>query len=382
MIKGLFAIAFLALLAFGQYSYAETDDLKKKVVRPKEFSIQSYEESSFSPSRSESFELSVSIPKPKKTKKVTVDIYTSDNDLIRTLELNTFERKKYHYVVAWDGKDENGVVVPDEAYIPVVTQTLKSDKTVIIDRRKDSGGEEVYDFEKNIRSGSIEYSLPENSRVLVRTGVQNGAMLKTVIDWEPRTKGFHAERWNGRDADNLIDIENHPRVGYLIVGFKLPDYAIITYGNKNLSYRNYREKHQLPIKKAALSNGFLERDGKVLRSEYFTPVLHQKTPRIQVKLLDKKTRKEIESIQGHDEVITEVKIDPLDELYLDQERYEISFFIDDQFIAEEEQGFVPFTWRWSPGRYGIEPGEHILTVNVSGYKGQVGVKNIKFQTTK
>ena len=382
MMKGLFAIAFLALLAFGQYTNAGTDDLEKKVVRPKEFSIQSFEESSFSPSRSESFELNVLIPKPRKTKKVTVDIYTSDNDLIRTLELKTFERKKYHYVVAWDGKDESGVVVPDEAYIPVVTQALKSDKEVIIDRRKDSGGEEVYDFEKNIRSGSIEYSLPEDSRVLVRAGVQNGAMLKTVIDWEPRTKGFHAERWNGRDADNFIDIENHPKVGYLIVGFRLPDYAIITYGNKSLSYRNYREKYQLPIKKAALSSGFLARDGKVLRSEYFTPVLHQKTPRIHVKLLDKKTRKETESIQGHDEVITEVKIDPLDELYLDQERYEISFFIDDHFIAEEEQGFVPFTWRWSPGRYGIEPGEHILTVNVSGYKGQVGVKNIKFQTTK
>ena len=68
----------------------------------------------------------------------------------------------------------------------------------------------------------------------------------------------------------------------------------------------------------------------------------------------------------------------LDEIYLDQERYEISFFVDNQFIAEEEQGFVPFTWRWSPGRFGLKPGKHILTINVSGYSGQVGVKNIPF----
>ena len=55
-----------------------------------------------------------------------------------------------------------------------------------------------------------------------------------------------------------------------------------------------------------------------------------------------------------------------------------SVFIDNEFVAEEEQGFVPFVWRWSPGRYGIEPGEHVLTVNVSGYNGQVGVRNLAF----
>jgi hypothetical protein len=95
-------------------------------------------------------------------------------------------------------------------------------------------------------------------------------------------------------------------------------------------------------------------------------------------MVDKATGTSVTEIQGMGEVLTEIQLDPVDELYLDQERYEVSFFVDYEFVAEEEQGFVPFTWRWSPGRYSIAPGEHILTINVSGYSGQVGVRNLAF----
>jgi len=72
-------------------------------------------------------------------------------------------------------------------------------------------------------------------------------------------------------------------------------------------------------------------------------------------------------VNNFEELITQIKLHPLDEIYLDQERYEISFFVDNEFIAEEEQGFVPYTWRWSPARLGIDAGQLCLTVNVSGY---------------
>ena len=125
-----------------------------------------------------------------------------------------------------------------------------------------------------------------------------------------------------------------------------------------------------------------ERNGRVIRQEFYNPLLHQKSPGIEVVLLDKESRQPVDRIVGFGEVLTEVRLDPLNEVYLDQERYEISFFIDNRFIAEEEQGFVPFVWRWSPGRLGIEPGEHLLTVNVSGYRGQVGVRNLAFSVVE
>ncbi len=344
-------------------------------------SMATFEKASFAPERNEEFVIPITISNPEKINDVKVEIRTSDDDLVRTLSLTKIKSGTKKYEVKWDGRDANKMLVPDEAYHPVLLVTNTSKKTERIDPRTSSGGEEVYDFEKNVRQGVIEYTLPVASRVLVRAGIKNGPMLRTVIDWEPRTAGFHAERWNGRDLDDVIAVEENPEVGYLIIGYQLPEHTIITYGNTKETYRAYRERHKYPIKEASYEGRLLERNKKVIRQEFYNPVLQQKSPRIEVKLLTRESRKETDNVVGLDEILTEVKLDPLDEIYLDQERYEISFFVDNEFIAEEEQGFVPFTWRWSPARLGIKPGKHVLTVNVSGYNGQVGVKNIAFNVT-
>ncbi len=358
--------------------YAAKIETKNKIVTgSKTFTIMPYKKTSFSPVRGERFAIPFTVEKWDAIKKVDIEIRTSDNDFIRRLSFNGFKKDKLNYEIKWDGRDKNKKLVPNEVYYPVFTITNNNGKKERIDRRITSGGEELYDFEKKIRAGVVEYTLPSASRVLIRTGIKNGPMLRTIIDWEPRTAGFHAERWNGMDMDNVIAIERNPKVGHLIIGYKLPDYSIITYGNTKQSYRNYREKKKWPLRQASYKNRLLEREGKLIRPEYYTPVLQQKSPRISVNLLAA-TRKPLKIVKGFDEIITEVKLNPLDEIYLDQERYEISFFINNEFIAEEEQGFVPFTWRWSPGRFGLKPGKHVLTVNVSGYSGQVGVRNIAF----
>ena len=340
--------------------------------------IGDYASDSFAPVRGESFSIPVHVNDPAKVKEIKVEIRSSDDDLMRTLAIAETAPATTDYAVKWDGRDDAGSVVPDEAYSPVIIVTTLSNETLIIAAQDSSGGEEVCDFEKAIRPGVIEYTLPVASRMLVRSGIKNGPMLRTLIDWQPRTAGFHAERWNGRDKDDVVAIEQNPDVGYLIVGYQLPDHSIITYGNGSESYRDYRERHNWPFKQAGYEQRKLERNGKALRQEAYQPVLQQKSPRIDVKLLATQTRQPAQRVKQLDEMLTEVKLNPLDEIYLDQERYEISFFVDHAFIAEEEQGYVPFTWRWSPGRLGIKPGEHLLTVNVSGYNGQVGVKNIKF----
>jgi hypothetical protein len=355
--------------------------------------IDSYASASFNPTRNESITIPINIKDNKNVKEIIVEIRTHDDDLVRTLMVKPLESKKLedkkkvskkikvdkqYQGAIWDGKDDQKQLVPNEAYYLVLVVTDNKDAVTRIDFRNYSGGEEVYEFKKNIVPKAIEYTLPVASRMLVRSGIKNGPMLATIIDWEPRTAGFHTERWNGRDTDDVITIDQNPKVGYLIVGYQLPDHSIITYGNKKETYRAYREQKKWPIKKANYENRLLERGDKLIRTEYYTPVLQQKSPRILVELLDKQSRKPIKKIKGFDEVLAEVKLNTLDEIYLDQERYEISFFVDNEFIAEEEQGFVPFNWRWSPGRFGIKPGAHMLTINVSGYNGQVGVKNIPF----
>lgn len=346
--------------------------------------VGEYEKASFSPTKGEKFTIPINLPDRGRAKNLQVEIFTDDNDLVRVLRLNKVPKEKGHKEneplrVQWDGKDQDGQIVPDEAYFPVVTVNYKRGAAIKHDARADTGGEEVYDFEKRVGARAVEFDLPENSRLLVRAGISNGPMLRTIVDWEPRAKGFHVERWNGSDSDNIRSIEALPGISYLVLGYKLPDEAIITYGNDDgVTYKDYREKKGWPLEVANFEDKILERSGRMIRPEYYLPVAQLKSPDISIDFLDTQTRESRTQFGLFDEMITTVNIDKDDEYYLDQSRYEISFFVDNEFIAEEEQGFVPFKWRWSPGRYGIEPGEHILTVNVSSYNGQVTVKNVKF----
>lgn len=65
---------------------------------------------------------------------------------------------------------------------------------------------------------------------------------------------------------------------------------------------------------------------------------------------------------------------------MNEQQYEVAFFIDGEFIAEEEQGYVPITWNWVA--QDLSPGEHMLTVNISGFGGKVGVSSLLFEINK
>lgn len=341
-------------------------------------SVGAYRTASFAPTRGELFAIPVHFAKPELIESFSVDIVSADGDQIRLLPADQTVDIKDTNLISWDGKDERGKPVPNEVYHPVLMLKMRSGEEVKIDYSATSGGEEVYDFDKVLRPGAVEYELPEASRVLVRGGIQNGPMLRTIVDWEPRAKGYHVERWNGLDEDGLFNLEAMQGAAYLIIGYKLPDHSIITYGNTDITYREYREANQWPVPKPNLQSRLLERDGRVMRPEFYLPVEQLQSPVLTAQLLSATSRKPSARVEQFEEIIAKVVFDPKDEYFLSQSQYEISFFVDNEFIAEEERGFIPFMWRWSPGRHGIEPGEHIFTVNVSSYDGQVAVKNMKF----
>lgn len=367
------ALVLCQIAGYFSDAYASNPDVKE-IVKVKE-----YARSSFSPTKDETFTIEVEITNPDKVKQIDLSIVSYDGDLIRSSLSKKIDKKTAVRQFSWDGRDNKGNVVADESYHPIIKVSLNDGSVVEWDAKKFSGGKEVYEFPKRYRPNIIEYELPQNSRVLIRAGEKNGAMLRTIVDWEPRVSGLHIERWNGKDADDVAVIETNPKLAYLIVGYELPFASIITYGNDKQTYREYREANKMPVLNGELSQRELLRDGKVMRREFYTPVLKQKSPRIDLSLREVGKGKEITKLALLDEVIVNVGIHELDEMYLDQQRYEISFFIDGEFISEEEQGFVPYTWCWSPGRHGIIAGKHVLTVNVSGYEGQVGVKHLEFE---
>jgi hypothetical protein len=79
----------------------------------------------------------------------------------------------------------------------------------------------------------------------VRLGIPGSALLKTLVDWEPRVGGTVTEYWNGRDEDNLINLWER-NFATLITYYTLPASSVITYGNRDYDYRSYKGSINMP----------------------------------------------------------------------------------------------------------------------------------------
>ena len=62
---------------------------------------------------------------------------------------------------------------------------------------------------------------------------------------------------------------------------------------------------------------------------------------------------------------------------MQEQLYEVAFFVNGDFVSEEENGYVPIGWIWSTAA--LTPGRHLLTVNLTGFTGRVGTKTTSVQ---
>ncbi len=325
----------------------------------------------FNPSRAESIRIPVKVTSAGK---VSVAIYSTDGDLVRRLSSKQ-ATSEGQLEFAWDGKDSSQQTVPDEAYIPVLTFKDKKDNKSIYDSRTFSGGEEFTIKDAELTHRAIQFTLSDASRVLVRAGVKSGPLLNGIVDWQVRGRGQNKVAWNGYDKDKLTNLLEREDLALVIAGFKLPRHAIIAVGNDALSYREWRAKHNFPSKPVNLSNKDFERSGQRISRHYYLPSNMNRSPRVTLALPSNVKRNEQGLAIIGQSVILKVDMHPDDQQAMQQSLYEVAFFLDQQFLSEEEQGYVPLSWRWNPS--GVKPGVHTLTVNVSGFEGQVGIHSVQ-----
>jgi hypothetical protein len=348
---------FLALLVGGSLFAGEL------------LTLQSYRSNEFSPALGQAFSIPFIL---KEDAKVKIDIYTPDNNLIKTLSA---DMKRGECSLTWDGKDKKGNVVPDEAYNIVVT-AQNSKGSEIIDPRK-TGGVVLKDLHTKIdKFGNINYRLSSPARVLVRAGIENGPMLRVISNWVPKNRGKIRQRWNMRDADNLVDISTLP-FGITVSAFTLPDHAIITTNNKKTDYYTYFKQNNLLCNIIPKTEQKLKRDGQPISKHYYMCRILDRDPRLYLSMPKNNGKEQNLSVLTNGKpTLVKVTMNPEDEAILEKAKYEVSFFVDFEFVSEEELGFMPISWNFVPN--GIDKGEHILTVNVSSFTGQVGVKSYKF----
>jgi FlgD Ig-like domain len=316
---------------------------------------------SFNPTLGEEITLSYELTRPDR---VTVRVYDPDGGLVATV-VDGEERDAGSHREAWNGRDWESRLVPDEAY----TFTVETSSGAVYDPGTFSGGEvgDLSDARFDRDAGTVGYRLPAVSRVLIRLGVANGPMLKTLVDWKPRVVGSVTEYWNGKDEDGLIDLQNTSGFTALVTYVTLPDATAIAYGNSAASYRDtklgrWSGRPTRPEREATPELG------KRLRPEGLVPPAWARAPR--VKLSFSGHEEDVPQLAGS-ETAVRVDVDEADRDRLQEEQFEVLFFVDHVFFAEAERGYVPLNWRWELAT--LPPGEHLLTVNISSFKGQVGV---------
>jgi hypothetical protein len=299
---------------------------------------------------------------------VIARIYDPDFSLVRTLGLEGRQEPGQHGL-AWDGRDADGCVVPDEAYFFTLTATDEHGRTRTYDPTLYSGGEakDLAFADIDRASGAITYRLPVAARVLIRLGIQDGPLLNTLVDWRPRVAGEITEPCNGRDRDDLFDLLGHPRFRMLVTYFTLPENSVITYGNRSLDYRRYKSsvKADRPIKERP------ERRGASVSPHYLLARIVDYSPALKVAFSGacEQGPGEVPTLKGRG--LVRVDIDEADRHFFVNQQYEITFFVDGEFCAEQEVGYTPLNWVWDLS--GVKEGQHVLTVNLSGFKDQMAV---------
>jgi hypothetical protein len=322
--------------------------------------------SSFNPSRGDKVTLAYSLSSPAT---VTVKVFDADADLVRVVA-NQVRQNAGAQTAAWDGRDADGKTVPNEAYFFTIEARTANGGETVYDPVTFSGGE-PFDLGKaqvSREAGTLTYRLSQPSRVLVRIGVPGSSLLRTLVDWQPRSQGEITEYWNGKDQDNLINIVDSPNYTVLIAYYTLPETSVITVGNSVTDYRTY--KSQLRGKRPAkpvrpMTNARKLSPQFMARSSTFRDF----KVAISFPEVDKGDPRAVPTVR--DKVLVRVDIPEADREVIAGRQYEIILFVDTTYFAEEERGYVPFNFPWELTR--LPPGEHTFTVNIVTFDGQIGI---------
>lgn len=308
---------------------------------------------------------------------LVLEVLTADGDVVRRISRKEVAAGEQR--LEWDGRDERGGPVPDEAYCARAVLKASSGQAMD-DPCGRTGGEVMSGIKPELApNGDIVYTLQQPARVLIRVGIKHGAMLRSLSVWRPRPAGRNLQRWNGFDESGLVDLRND-RLAMLVTAFRLPDFTVITSGQEGLDYRAWRLAQGWPEKPDGPAAGEsaaqpLERNGERIARQHYMARYKDREPRIVVTLANRDSKPLAEGAVLPENVVVSVDLHPEDRWLLQEQLYEVAFFLDGEFVSEEENGYVPIGWVWNTSQ--LKPGRHILTVNLTGFTGRVGTRTIE-----
>jgi hypothetical protein len=192
----------------------------------------------FSPARGQTTEILLTVAE---VGKATVLLLDRDGVPVRRLAVDR-EIAPGKLSLVWDGRDDSGRLVPDEAYsLKIDFASSTGEETYFPAREK---AEQVHFAPEyySRQEGVMRYTLLKAARVRVEAilgkymaGRIRGPVAATIVDGEPRTAGQIVEYWNGFDRLGAVQISTLPDFALVITADFLPENAIITTGNRKVS---------------------------------------------------------------------------------------------------------------------------------------------------
>jgi hypothetical protein len=313
--------------------------------------------------------------------RVTLLIYSPDYTVVRRL-LDVEKKSAGVNSVSWDGRDQGGQNVPDEAYLVGILAEGPNGQRAVYDPTSFSGGETI-----DIPVGKIEevsgeyrihYSVPCPSRISIRAGIRKGPLLKTVLDSKALPPGDYVQTWDGMDETGKRKVLRERGNMLYIRGFRLPESAIIVQGNGgdyHAYHRNLRSSS--PAKKDPLSyqnlkENTVKRLDKEISPQFLVRQTSNVSPAFKVFMsqspLTGLAEREVTEVSGQFAMVVEV--DPEHLRSFGESRYEIVVFVDDQRFDEEEQAYSPYTYMLDTTR--LKNGEHRISINLVSLTDQIG----------
>lgn len=185
----------------------------------------------FNPSLGQEIEIDFSLGR---SGALTVDVIDPGRSRVRRI-LSRPKGQPGRLSLTWDGRNELGAVVPDDAYsLAIELKTRGGTSRYLADGNHLIAY--ISDWEYNRTSGILRYGLARPSRVRIvafAAASPDGIRpRKSLADGEPRSAGAVIEQWNGYDATGSIYLPDLPGFTCSITAVDLPENAIITVGNR------------------------------------------------------------------------------------------------------------------------------------------------------
>jgi flagellar hook assembly protein FlgD len=303
---------------------------------------------------------------------VTLNIYDARDVLIRSIASPDILDAGDHEL-SWDGMDAVGNFVPTEAY----HYTLSSggdDERVVYDLTDKSGGETVlvdkieYDADRKV----VRYELPSSARVFVRIGIEDGSVLRTLVNGAIRQAGVIEDPWDGYDESGVISLGNHPKLQLFAEGFKISRNTIVVINDDPLPTRPV----WVPMEVQDSLRRVAEKKVKGLNHHAYHDRDQCRDAKIALLLPDHlpKTADGLPIISGP--VPLRMEIAPEDSDMLEAQRFEVVYFLNNQMIYENEVSYTPYTWVWEPKV--MNGGVNYMTAFIVGFGRHFGVATVKF----